>query len=342
MLVDSCWNAERAPASLQYLESIGVNVKRDVHLILVSHWHDDHIRGIADVVRRCSKALVALSVAVSTTEFLELARLTEKRAIIGYSGVTEMADTFEILRGHRKPKKASEDSRLYYDSGTPGFEVWSLSPSGAETQRSLERFAKLFVAAREGTAEWVDPTDLNQLSVVLWIRVGATRILLGADLTATRRGWSLICESEGRPRERAEVFKVPHHGSANAQHEAVWDRSNPDGLLEDKPYALVTPWNRGSGVPNAAECDWLASRTPHAWITSTHRGLPELHPVVRQVLREAATWARTAETSGGHIRLRRPIEGDGAWSFEASESVRNLAGELLARADDEISADVIV
>ena len=56
VIVDSCINHEGKPRALEYLESIGVNPAQGVDLIVATHWHDDHIRGMAKLVEVCSKA----------------------------------------------------------------------------------------------------------------------------------------------------------------------------------------------------------------------------------------------------------------------------------------------
>ena len=49
VLVDSCGRTD-APAALEYLKILGVDPGEAVKLIVASHWHDDHIRGIGQVV----------------------------------------------------------------------------------------------------------------------------------------------------------------------------------------------------------------------------------------------------------------------------------------------------
>ena len=46
IIVDSCVDEAGHPAALNYLRQIGVDAGRSVRMIVVTHWHDDHIRGI--------------------------------------------------------------------------------------------------------------------------------------------------------------------------------------------------------------------------------------------------------------------------------------------------------
>ena len=53
VLVDSCGRAD-APAALEYLAKVGVDPAEAVKLIVASHWHDDHMRGMAHLAHTCT------------------------------------------------------------------------------------------------------------------------------------------------------------------------------------------------------------------------------------------------------------------------------------------------
>src|SRR5437870_3908933 len=69
MVVDSCWDAaaDRAVA-LRYLEGIGVDIATDIVLVVITHWHDDHIQGAASIVRAAGSAEVVCSMALRNEE----------------------------------------------------------------------------------------------------------------------------------------------------------------------------------------------------------------------------------------------------------------------------------
>ena len=51
---------------------------------------------------------------------------------------------------------------------------------------------------------------------VLWVQVNDICLLLGGDLEETKHpatGWSTIVNSKRRPKRKAKIFKIPHHGS---------------------------------------------------------------------------------------------------------------------------------
>src|SRR4051812_39012644 len=71
-IVDSCRNFETGDASaLDYLKTIGVSPEA-VTLVLATHWHDDHIRGLSDVLRACINAQFVFSEMLKQDQFQEL------------------------------------------------------------------------------------------------------------------------------------------------------------------------------------------------------------------------------------------------------------------------------
>src|SRR5688572_8544014 len=74
MVVDSCRHFEDGrAAALRYLEAEGVAVETAVKLVIVTHWHDDHIRGLGEIAERCSSARFVCSGALKATELPRLA-----------------------------------------------------------------------------------------------------------------------------------------------------------------------------------------------------------------------------------------------------------------------------
>src|SRR5437868_1391293 len=72
IIVDSCVDRNKKRAvSLAYLDEIGVDPV-NVDLILITHWHDDHVAKIEDIVAACSNAEFWCSSALRSVEFLQL------------------------------------------------------------------------------------------------------------------------------------------------------------------------------------------------------------------------------------------------------------------------------
>lgn len=53
LIVDSCVDTsdpKRQPAPLRYLRGLGVRPEHAVKFIVASHWDDDHVRGLSEIV----------------------------------------------------------------------------------------------------------------------------------------------------------------------------------------------------------------------------------------------------------------------------------------------------
>ena len=72
IVVDSCLGAPgEGPVALRYLSELGVNVSSAVRLVVVTHWHNDHIVGIGEVFSKATVAQLVCSAAVDVEDFYE-------------------------------------------------------------------------------------------------------------------------------------------------------------------------------------------------------------------------------------------------------------------------------
>src|SRR3990172_8727154 len=99
LVADSCVDITTGkPAALAYFDAIGVSARDAVRLIVVSHWHDDHVRGLAEIVSSCPKAAVSWSSALTRKEFLAHVLNYENIMTQGASsGVREISKALRIL-----------------------------------------------------------------------------------------------------------------------------------------------------------------------------------------------------------------------------------------------------
>lgn len=317
MLVDSCLDAEQQPATLSYLASIGVSTEQVV-LVVATHWHDDHIGGLAEVVRACSSADFAYSGALRTGEFHALVGAFSERSRIKSSGVSEFAEITRILkvRKERSMKLALESRRLWFRAGPlPSASVDALSPCDAAVERSQQALAELLPKENTNKRAVVAPGP-NHSSVVLSVAFGEARLLLGADLEETtdpKTGWSALldrCDVS----EPASVFKVPHHGSPNGEQPRVWEEA-----LDDQPWALVAPfvWGRHR-IPGAADQKRLSDRTERAYLTApVDRRARRRSRAVETTLEEIKAKPVYIDPPMGQVRLRRESdETQEDWSLD--------------------------
>jgi hypothetical protein len=328
IIVDSCLDSSSGrPAALVYFEHIGVDPKMAVKLICASHWHDDHVGGIADLVQACGSAEFACSAALNRGEFVELASIYNRNwTLIQPSGPSEMYNVlFRLEQKRQTPlrvvgglpffRRPNSDARL-------SCTVTALSPSNVEFDRFLRAIAYLYPALRTSKSLRVPDLQPNDLSIAMWVEVGNLNILLGADVEEhgdPKRGWSAIVAARGG-NPRANLFKIAHHGSITGHHPGIWTN-----LLTQRPHAVLTPWNRGSKLPTEADCTRITSLTDLAFATSrpTPRREKRKGPAVDRTLVEANIFIRDIEPPTGFVQLRAEASSLN-WTFTMSAEAITL------------------
>jgi hypothetical protein len=318
LLVDSCVDpSSKQPAAIQYLQQIGVDPSEAVKLIVASHWHDDHIRGLASTLEKCASALFVFSLALKSKEFLTLVFAMGKRSLMDTSGVDEFYRILKTLKerkatGLEIPRFAIADRLMWRNEfitlgAVYGCEVYSLSPSDEAVRLALEEIGSLMPQEKEPKRRLIDRRP-NHNAVVLWVRVGEISILMGSDLENVNRpscGWSAIVSSGTRPHGRGSVFKIPHHGSANADHSGVWHE-----MLDPDPTLILSPFISGrTKIPTKSDVRRLCERSSYGYCTADVKDQkPKFAPkAVEKTINEIVKGIRTVNPRVGHIRVRRKI-----------------------------------
>jgi hypothetical protein len=335
IVVDSCIDSTTGnAAALDYLSSIGVDAAAAVKLVIATHWHDDHIRGMSQVAQACTSAVFACSVALTRQEFLEVADFYSRRPIsVDAPGPSEILQTLATLRARRHvPKRAIADRpllKMFDVDGKVKWEVTALSPVDAEVERFIAGMSTLLPSpdAAPTTKSRLPNPAPNDLSVAAWLTVGDVRILLGADLEehgVAARGWSAVLASNTRP--PASFFKISHHGSVTGHHNGIWS-----DMLTQNPTAALTPWTLGaSQLPLASDVARIRGLTSNGYSSSrlTAPGLQALPSAVVKIFHEANVKIRTAQPPTGFVRFRTPQCPPAAppsnWTLVAAENAVQL------------------
>ncbi len=313
IVVDSCIDRRRKePVAISYLRSLGVDLA-SVKLIVATHWHDDHVGGIAAVLDACPRATFACSAALMTKEFLTAVEASRRATTESMgSGLGELAAVFDILSkrapsGSRPssvgPKWLSQDVvvlKREAQGDCPPVAIHALSPSAGSQTRALMAIARL-VGPPGSTRRVAVSEDPNSLSVVLLVEIGDRLALLGGDLEQDAdplTGWNAVLTSQVPG--RARLFKVPHHGSQNADNPQVWQLR-----LTSTPTALVTPFTR-SGLPRASDLRRMAAYGADVLCSGPSQGPrpPRRDAAVEKTAQAVARDRRVLEGALGHIRIR--------------------------------------
>ncbi|MFG0334253.1 MAG: MBL fold metallo-hydrolase, partial [Maioricimonas sp. JB049] len=155
MVVDSCLNdSGKEPVALEYLRTLDVDVARQVVLLVLTHFHDDHIRGAARLFREAESARFVCSAALDCREFFQLIEVSNHvRPVTVPSSLVEVGEIFEELheragRPRRSPAApdvyAQHDMTLFGRTSSTGVvTVRSLCPSSLEFHEAWLRFCEL-------------------------------------------------------------------------------------------------------------------------------------------------------------------------------------------------------
>ncbi len=292
-------------------------------MIVATHWHDDHIRGLGKLVETCEDADFACAAALSRSEFLAYATANSNRLLAKLSRSTrEITHILEILRSRKvAPRLIGPDRVVYSDSAFPETTVFSLSPSDEQIQNSFRMMADS-LPQKGSPARRVSRVNPNDLSIVLAIKSQIADILLGGDLEeGGAMAWSELISNTEVQLRRSSFFKIPHHGSITGHCDKVWS-----DLLEDDPVVALTPWHKGRGMlPSETDVERILALSSRAFTTADKNSLAAYKRPneVEKQLREEKITIRLAEPRPGNLCFRRKA-GDAEWSVKMYGNARKL------------------
>lgn len=310
ILIDSFKEAGAdLPVSLRYLEAMGYDFKSSVKLIIATHWHDDHIRGISTSYELCANAQLCIAGVLSTDEAQAFISRGENLGTARVSsGVGELSRLRQIqVRDNRVPFIPATASRILVRHNGEEFSheqcvhLESLAPSDKDYQMFLEGMAEKMVG--DLTVSRITEFQKNDISVPVYCSVGPVSLLLGADMEVLSddRGWHAILNSKTRPQQKAILYKVAHHGSPNGDHDRIWEE-----FLTEEPIAILTPFGKGARQrPDDSDVKRILSRTPKCFQAgiSKNKKYKDLR-IVEKILKNNNISLRSKSHQTGLCRVR--------------------------------------
>jgi len=313
-IVDSCINPkDKVCLPLNYLKSISVNTKKDVKMVVATHWHDDHIRGLSEIVNECSQSIFVCSSALLNKEFLTFVKAYDTHTKIEDTGVSEISSVIEILNSRSGRIVRAIVDRLLLNElisiGSLKYEVkvHSLSPSDEDFNQANLGLGNLL-------KEIVGPTrrainiQPNNVAVVIDITVSNIKILLGSDLEVInndKMGWNAIMKFSRIISGKFDYFKIPHHGSVTAHHEELWNKN-----IDSDSLCTLTPFELGRNfLPTEKDIERICSLTPNVYSTRIKENRIKRENNVEKMIKEVVgTSLKLKSFSSGFIRCRRNID----------------------------------
>lgn len=235
-IVDSCVSQNGIILPLFYLEKLGVGYDK-VAVVVCTHWHTDHIRGLSEVVKVCENAKFYFPMVGQRNNLLRFIikgyeAQGRSRVWKEFMGCLNEAGT---RAGYSYPDKVVFDNQH-------GTQLVTLSPSDKMLdilQRILLNF-DIENGDFSKISESMLPPNICSTAIVL--NTPDIHVLLGGDLESNRnrnydihsctgicgqrgeKGWcNVITASNVLYNDSISLFKLPHHSSETSYCQAIWD-----------------------------------------------------------------------------------------------------------------------
>lgn len=331
-IVDSCIEPTSGVSiPLQYLQSIQVDVSKHVKGIFATHWHDDHFRGLSQLLEECKNAEFYCSSALTSKEFLTFLKAYSGPTMLKESGVKEFSRVLDILKNRKSVLRHAQTDRLIFSShkviDDNAFDVrlYSLSPSDEDINQAFLQVSNL-LSNFEGTTRRAVSITPNVFSVVLWCDIGNDSLIFGGDMEDNSNddmGWNAVLKSTVVQEKKASNYKVSHHGSITGDNERIWSE-----ILFANPTCILTPFNHGRHtIPDKNDIDRICSRTDKSYITriSGKKTIHRSNVVAKEIKEITSDSLRVKPFSNGHIRCRKQIYDQvNSWNVKLFNSSKKL------------------
>lgn len=305
-IIDTCLNPKtKIPIALEYLNDISVPFN-NVVFIISTHWHQDHVTGIASLVEQCKKAEIYLSAALNCAEY---------KCFIGFNGDIPSqfnpARAFKklidyIKKSNRRLKTVVQDKVLFRGQiAGKDLILTALSPNDATINYFQQTQLKELYNITGGIEKSITKPEPNLQSIVSLLTIENFGVLFGADLELTKDaelGWQGVLQSK-MISQKASIFKVPHHGSENGFDKDIWNR-----LLTSNPNLGITPIKTGRTIlPNPTMINELLNYASNSHITTNPYtdDAPKHSHDVRRAIKSTKLNIKKLSYKLGHIRFRK-------------------------------------
>lgn len=249
MVVDCFRNPHsKKPAAITYLENKGLDPQTCIKKIVITHFHQDHIAGMLELIQNSSPtADVYISRALTVSEANEYySTLDSLHSEPENSGVSELCRILEYLYDNDRKVTRLDQNKVIHNG--QDYLISAISPSDVDSDKSQATFISLLSECDRGTTPQASKINPNHFCVVLSIQCKQTDsfALLGADLEVTKDnqgGWDAAMNSIMAPKANSiQLFKIPHHGSETGFHQKTWDSH----VKKDQVVSVLTTFDRQS------------------------------------------------------------------------------------------------
>lgn len=318
IVVDSFINPDtKNPIAIDYLYGIGVPFT-SIKKIVLTHWHKDHIEGIANLLQRTTnETKLVINPILTKNDFMTM---------LTYEIQNEKESVKEINRilkiiSQRKQKSiflASNDKRIHSSKPQNELEVFCLSPQDEDVVQYLKHLRDNYKIDSDVPYDFIDD---NSLSIVLLVKFNGDGALLGSDLEKKKDeniGWNAIVNNYTHDDIKSSFFKIPHHGSKNGHCDLVWDK-----LIKKNPISVMTVFNRGHKLPTSEDEKRILNLSGSMYIIGEQT---QKEKNLEHKLRKTNPNIKISHISNkiGLVRCRKKIDNITPWKIEMFGAVEKV------------------
>lgn len=293
----------KAPIALKYLSDNGYGIE-DISGIICSHWDNDHVAGISQIIEQHTDGLsLCLPIAYNDKRFTEYIAFNSN----GQSGST--SEFLKVLKliGEKKVNclyAISERNLFHKEINDSSVCIKALSPNDQQFRIFLDAIS----LPTKGQKKKIIPLEENQISVVTYVKTCLDSILMGGDMENSTYGWDSICNDFID--EKCYIFKIPHHGSQNGFNRNVWK------TMVEKPISVVTRFN-ASHLPTNEMIKSIARESSAVYVVGPRpkRDRNTMNQARKYGSFNAVQSISMMDYEYGYVKLSKDVK-DSDWSIE--------------------------
>ncbi len=264
--VDSCINPNTGISiPLEYLKENNVK-ESDLKLIICTHWHDDHIKGLSQLLNFGVNSEFSCSKANDFEKFCYAIKIDSQRPSSRSTKEFEKCHNILLKRGE-SPVMSYPDRVLYQNDKDS---IISLSPSD-ESLNEFDQYLSQILVDLKGLNKDIDAQNPNHYSTALQVKLESHTAILGADLETTnnrKTAWTAILDNSKTlvKDPSPKYFKISHHGSKTGYSNEFWDL-----IFDNELNGTMTPWTLGgNSLPKDDMISLFKGKTRNLFITSDY------------------------------------------------------------------------